>query len=75
MKFFINIIENHKRKSNFSAPWQETFADAGDGDGDGGRGEQFRSILLHEKFSKFENVLFGGGGSKYIFKYVHIYRK
>ena len=31
---FIQIIENHQKCVffNLSAPWQETFADAGDGD-------------------------------------------
>ena len=30
--FFLKNIENHQKKFNFVAPWQETFADARDGD-------------------------------------------
>ena len=33
LTFFIKIKEKHVLCSNLFAPWQETFADAGDGDG------------------------------------------
>ena len=55
---------------NLFAPWQETFADAGDGDG----GEPFRTILIRKKNPKFDKSK-QEESLKDILKYVHIYRK
>ena len=53
LNFFIKIIKNIKNMmfSIFFAPWQETFADAGDGDGEGGDhfgSSHFGSSIQHK---------------------------